>query len=122
MRIKIGLLLLLITLSTHAVAANDIFIGMIAEQQSSLVLVRCDIVKNKYKLLFESKEGEEAKKNLLAQLGKSKKNIYSEIVAEASVKNDENFLTVQSVVTTKLDASCHLTDILDNLLNGPEKK
>ena len=88
MRIKIGLLLLLITLSTHAVAANDIFIGMIAEQQSSLVLVRCDIVKNKYKLLFESKEGEEAKKNLLAQLGKSKKNIYSEIVAEASVKND----------------------------------
>ena len=93
----------------------DVFAGTLQYKNQELQLRRCSLGNNLYLLNFQNPEEEKQLKTLLQQNTK----FWVNLIAKPSEHNGQYTLNVREIAELHTQQSCHLNDVLDDLLNHP---
>ena len=92
--------------------AQDLYIGTVDIQKDEVILIRCDLVENRY--VLRDRKGQTPVAKLRARLNTLKAPVYVEVIGEyAEVETEDgNGLDVISLEHVTAGKSCHLADAL----------
>ena len=93
----------------------DVFAGTLQYKNQELQLRRCSLGNNLYLLNFQNPEEEKQLKTLLQQNTK----FWVNLIAQPNEHNGLYTLNVRQIAELHTQQSCHLDDVLDDLLNHP---
>lgn len=112
MRNRILLGSALIALAAVPAYAQDLYIGTVEVQKDQVILVRCDLVQNRYVL----RDGKDARDKPVAALRERLKTlkapVYVEVFGQYAEQGEDNALDVIGLENIKAGKSCHLMDAL----------
>ena len=91
----------------------DIFAGTVQYKKQELQLRRCSLGNDLYLLDFQNPEDKKQLKTLLQQNTK----FWVNLIAKPSEHNGQYTLNVREIAELHTQQSCHLNDVLDDLLN-----
>lgn len=93
----------------------DIFAGTVQYKKQELQLRRCSLGNDLYLLDFQNPEDKKQLKTLLQQNTK----FWVNLIAKPSEHNGQYTLNVREIAELHTQQTCHLNDVLDDLLNHP---
>lgn len=91
----------------------DVFAGTVQYKNQELQLRRCSLGNDLYLLDFQNPEEAKQLKTLLQQNTK----FWVNLIAQPSEHNGQYALNVREIAELHTQQSCHLNDVLDDLLN-----
>lgn len=108
--------------SCAAASAQDIYIGTLELEKSTLVLRRCDITEQRYELVDPpgAKDGVVLRQRKSLKSGKPP--VYAEVIGVYDEAAGRSRLVVRSFANVTHGKSCHLIDAVDDLVKAQEKK
>jgi hypothetical protein len=93
------------------VGANDLFIGTLSIEGERVVLRRCDLAQNTYRL--RDADGAFALDSIRKREPAAKGYWYGEVIGEYVAIDGGDGLSVTSIENIEADKNCHLSDLID---------
>lgn len=108
----IGALAMLALLAGGPAGAQDLYIGTVAVEKDVVVLTRCDLAQNRYRLRDRRGSADHPVADLRERLKTLKGPVYVEVIGAYAEEGEDNALDVIGLENLKAGKSCHLTDAL----------